>query len=166
MKNNHGYTVKGVKSFMGHEGQGYNCTLCKDGKKIASVIAQGDGGEPYFYFENKQVEEALYAFVKTLPKVKTEFPLGDGTKQKIEYSEDIGTFVASLVDDYDYAKRMKRLCKIQTVYRLDDTPEDSVMTLKHPYDAKVKAHLEKKYGKKLVEIVNETLLVEGDKEGK
>lgn len=161
MKNgNNGYTVKGVKSFMGHEGNGYNCTLCKDGKKIASVIDQGDGGEPYFYFENKPVEDALHAYVKTLPSIVSDYDDPKDPTKKFEYTPDIASFVSGLVDDYDYAKRTKRLCKTQTVYRLDDTPKDSVMILKHLYNAEAKAHLEKKYGKRLVEIVNETLMAE------
>lgn len=157
MAENNGYSVKSVKSFMGHEGYGFNCTLCKDGRKVASVINQGDGGEPYFYFENKEVEKALYAFVKTLPKRQTEFPRGDGSKEKFEYTEDIGTFVAGLIDEWDYLKRMKRMCKTKTVFRLDDTEEDRVQVIDEPYNASIKSFLDKKYGKRVVEIVNETI---------
>ena len=38
------YTIKGVKTFRGMEGQGFNATLCRDGKPVAHVDDEGCGG--------------------------------------------------------------------------------------------------------------------------
>ena len=38
------YTIKGVKTFRGREGQGFNATLCRDGKPVAHVDDAACGG--------------------------------------------------------------------------------------------------------------------------
>lgn len=38
------YTVKGIKTFVGMEGQGYNASLYRDGKPVAFVIDDASGG--------------------------------------------------------------------------------------------------------------------------
>jgi hypothetical protein len=42
------YSVKGIKTFMGMEGQGFNATLCRGTKQVALVIDDASGGEVEF----------------------------------------------------------------------------------------------------------------------
>ena len=56
----HQYTVKGVKSFRGMEGYGFNATLYNGSKRIAFVIDEGRGGGllfRYFDMANGKVAE-------------------------------------------------------------------------------------------------------------
>ena len=47
------YSVKGFKEHRGTEGYGYNATLYRDGKKIAFVIDEGNGGEVIFEWNDR-----------------------------------------------------------------------------------------------------------------
>ena len=61
------YTVKNVKSFQGLEGQGFECSLYKDGKKIGTCTDTASGGEIDYYID----EEEFLEHIKGLP---THFP--------------------------------------------------------------------------------------------
>ena len=150
-----GYTIKGVKSITGREGLGYECTLYHNGIKVALVVDVADGGEANYYDVNDKEWDALKEYVKTLPPVTTKW--GKEADQSFTCDVDIPIFVENLVNDFEFLKQMKRKCKTKTVFRLDDTPDDEVISINMPYDATMKAHLEQKYGKRLVEIVNETI---------
>lgn len=148
------YSVKGVKSFRGMDTDGYNCTLYRDGKKVAFVIEEGSGGEPMFDFVSRDAEAELQAFVKTLPKVKTTIPISKDETEPFEYDEDMATFVGSLVDNYLEEQRLRKRCKNHLVIRLND---GELYEYKFPYDPiKARPALEKHFGAKLVEILNET----------
>lgn len=51
------YTVKGIKTFVGMEGHGYNASLYRDGKLVAFVIDDASGGS--LQIEWKDVSEGL-----------------------------------------------------------------------------------------------------------
>ena len=40
----HTYGVKAIKTFRGHDGYGYSCSLTRNGKKVAEVLDDGWGG--------------------------------------------------------------------------------------------------------------------------
>ena len=48
------YSVKGVKTFRGMEGTGWECSLYKDGKKIGTVLDDAHGGPLMFYIPQKE----------------------------------------------------------------------------------------------------------------
>lgn len=56
------YTVKGIKTFIGMEGHGYNATLYRDGKAVAFAIDDASGGD--LQIEWKDQADGLYV-VKT-----------------------------------------------------------------------------------------------------
>lgn len=148
------YSVKGIKTFKGMDTDGYNCTLYKDGKKVAFVIEEGSGGEPMFDFVSREAEADLLAFVKTLPKVKTTIPISKDKTEPFEYDEVMATFVGSLVEQYLEEQSLRKRCKNHLVIRLDD---GKIYEYKFPYDPiKARPAIEKHFGTKLVEILNET----------
>lgn len=50
---NPSYTVKGVKSFIGNEGHGFNATLYRDGKAVAFVYDDASGGPVCFEWKDR-----------------------------------------------------------------------------------------------------------------
>lgn len=59
---NETYTLKGIKTFDGMEGGGYEANLYLGKKKIASAFNGGDGGCDFFRFVNKEEEKAFQDF--------------------------------------------------------------------------------------------------------
>ena len=60
----HGYSVKGVKTFRGNEGYGFNATLYKDGKAIAFVYDDANGGCYSYEWKDTSAIAALEALAK------------------------------------------------------------------------------------------------------
>lgn len=93
----HGYTVKGVKSFRGNEGYGFNATLYKDGKAIAFVYDDANGGCYMYEWKDKAAEQPL------LELAKQKYP-----DMKFEQMD---AFVGSLIDDALLEKDAAKLTK-------------------------------------------------------
>lgn len=98
----HGYSVKGVKNFRGNEGYGFNATLYRDGKAIAFVIDDANGGVYSYEWKDKAEEKLLDDHVKTLPKVH---------EHGMELTVDADWFVSDLVDDYNLEKDAAKMVK-------------------------------------------------------
>jgi hypothetical protein len=174
MKNK--YEVKGVKMHRGHEGEPLaQCTLYRNGKKVA-LYSDGDhGGEAQLDwmdwkapnvvvhttdYEGKPwdikctPEEAiLYDHVKDMT---WDSPY-DTEKHKMEPD----MYVSNLIDDYELAKRLKKAVKTKTLFILKEKGRELEYSTNQPYTPEVKERLEKKYGDKLVKILN-TEFVDAD----
>ena len=109
-----GYEVRKVKSFRGMEGFGFNAELVRDGKPVALVIDEGNGGcymfEWYdrsaalvpvkgfnvigeaFEFNGSPEEAKLQDYLNGLPWTENEW-------DKKKYPVSNNGFVGSLVDD-------------------------------------------------------------------
>lgn len=48
----HVYTVSSVKTFRAMEGEGFNATLLRNGKRVATIINEGTGGPTYAAWED------------------------------------------------------------------------------------------------------------------
>lgn len=145
------YSVKNVKTFQGREGYGFECSLYKDGKRVGTITNTADGGMVDFYL-NQGEKEILDAHCKTLPKRKHYFE--EGKMEEI----DAELFISRLVDDFETNKEKKRWCKKQIVFCLKGDKEGSFRTIKGLYTAKIGEAIRTKYGEKVEEIVNETIL--------
>ena len=148
----HDYTVKDVKTFRGMEGEGFNATLCRDGRKIAFAIDDATGGEIHIQWTGGRAraaeEKRLLEFLKTLPKERWE---------DTEYDVTPDMFLAVLVDEAQIEKRLRRLFRRETLFRLksDQTGADEWRVLNAPFSPRVKAHLAETYGDRLGRILNE-----------
>lgn len=92
------YTVKNVKFFNSRNGYGFNATLYRDGKKIANVIEEGNGGQLRLLEFAQAEADILKAYCATLPKMEFAGKVLDTS---------IGMFVESLVLDADLLKKLK-----------------------------------------------------------
>lgn len=108
------YSVKGIKTFTGREGKGFNATLYRDGKKIAMVSDMADGGMLRFDWVDYSAreEDKLDAYCATLPKTD----LGYGMRS-VDTDKDL--FVSRLVEDADIRKKMSSQLRKKTVFIAD-----------------------------------------------
>jgi len=148
----HGYTVRDIKTFRGMEGEGFNATLCRDGREIAFVIDDATGGDVHIQWADARShgaeEKRLLEFLKTLPKERWE---------DTEYDVTPDIFLATLVDQAQTEKRLRRLFRKETLFRLkgDRTDDGKWRVLKAPFSPGVKAQLVKTYGDSLAHVLNE-----------
>jgi len=120
------YTVKGVKSFRGREGHGFECSLYKDGKKIGTVTDHANGGEVDFYLNDGE-KEHLDAHCASLPLepcvhefMKKDYPDG--------YPVSCDALLCRLVDEFETHKRNKRVCKTKTMVKVVEKGKDTFYT--------------------------------------
>ena len=160
------YTVRKVKTFAGHEGQGFNAELISDGIPVAFVIDEGNGGEPRFdWYDRERVrsEFADTAGGKTLARMipKEEAVLRGHIKgqTRTAYGETfpltMDVFVAELVGEHLMLVAMKRKCKTSTCYRLAGQAPGEYMQMKAIYSNGLGDRLRAKYGDKLECVHNE-----------
>jgi hypothetical protein len=172
------YTVRGVTSHKGHEGEPLaQCTICRDGKKVAEYHDGDWGGGGEFFWGDERA-----------PKVKRTIPRYDdkGTIE-IDVTPEEGLlwdhvagkttdickglegvepmirslnpelFVSDLIDDFLQNRKYRKEAKTHTIFRLQGDVEGNYWTLKRPFNLPTKQWLQNKYGARLVEIINETL---------
>jgi hypothetical protein len=159
------YSVKNVKTFMGREGYGFECSLYKDGKRLGVVTDTCDGGGMLQMCLKDNEERVLEDYCKLLPAETSEFPVtpppreGEykGKMESITIDIDPCIFVGRLVDKFETTKQYKKWCKKQTVFRVDGDDEGSFRTLDHLFTDRIKDHLVKKYPDCGLYIVNEHL---------
>lgn len=159
---------------MGTDAPGFNATLYRGDKKIATLIESGGGGcidytwldykvprveikitdskgKPHT-FSGTPEEKILCEFIETLPLDPPSDIFPEGMKA------DIDTFVSRLVDGYETEKQLRRWCNTKTVFQLTTNKEGEYKTINRRYNESVKQYIQKKYGDKLKEIVNERFL--------
>lgn len=136
------YSVTRMKVFRGREGYGFNADLLRDGKKAAFVYDEASGGS------------YNYEFVSRVEQEKFEKHC-DNECPGVEKYFRADHFVSRLVDEFESAKRLKRLCRDKVLFRLPGDREGEWRTCTAvPFDlAKVVAHVRSKYGS-AVEIAN------------
>lgn len=114
------YAVKGIKTFVGMEGHGYNATLYRDGKPVAFVIDDASGGplqvewkdcsapraevttrthagEPWVVRMTPE-ERRLHEHASSLPAMECEWPdPATGRPASLEMTSEL--FIEGLVND-------------------------------------------------------------------
>lgn len=141
------YNVKGVKSFRGMEGQGFNAILYRGKIKIAFVIDEANGGCYHYDWFSRAEEKILRDHCESLPTQAI---------YDVEIAVDPDMLMSELVDKYENDKKFSRLCKISTLFRLKGDPEGQYQVYKKvPFNEAMKKFLQEKYGDALEEIFNE-----------
>ncbi len=134
------YTVKGLKSFIGNEGHGFNATLYRDGKAVAFVYDDASGGPVAFEWKDFQgtkveveieghdgkthtvrmtvEEKALFDFTRALPHTVCEWNDPNTGKPAI-MAVDSEIYVSDLVNDGMTLKDIARMTKGKVAFIQD-----------------------------------------------
>lgn len=136
------YSVTGVKSFRGREGYGFNANLHRDGRKVAFVMDDADGGEFNYEWSAKDRaqaradEQALADYCKTLPPV--EF-------QGASLTMNADLFLGELVEAAENAQRLARHVRIQLKKHVVFVAEGKIRASAAPPTAALIASFAAKY---------------------
>jgi hypothetical protein len=114
------YSVRNVKTFTGMEGPGFSATLCRDGKPVASVLDEAVGACFLFHWKSDADESALRTLCAQVPH-----ELFEG--MSIAY--DMDRLVLRLVNEYEIEKRLKRIAKTKTLFRIKGDAPDQWWTI-------------------------------------
>jgi len=141
------YSIKNIKTFKGMEGMGgFNLTLYRGKTKVAIIINDDCGGCNMYHFcngngdYNREEREIFDAHVAKV--IEDDFEPDD-------------QFIDHLFNKTTNDRRFKRLCKKQTLFRIKGDAEGEYRVYNHIYDAGMKAHMEKQYGDKIIEVLND-----------
>jgi len=140
-------TIKGIKTFQGHEDEGFNATLHINGKKAASVINEGNGGACYWRWEPGADKATWEAHVAGQPP-------WDCNGKMVPTDADLT--IALLIEGEKY----KRDCRKGILFILEDSPNECRVLgyrKRVPTDmlAKVREQVVAKHGDKILEIIND-----------
>lgn len=135
--------IKHMKIFIGREGYGFNASLYVDGKKVAFIMDDANGGPFHYDVFDKVVFAELESYVKTLPPIVSEWG---------ELEMDMDLFINEAVQKVEEEKKLKNLCRTKTVFSYDNGL--TKYTAKVKFSPFVKESLETKYGKDVI-IYNE-----------
>jgi hypothetical protein len=133
------YTVRSVKTFTGMEGPGFNAMLCRDGKPVAFVIDDANGGCLHFQWNSRAEEMALEAACKQMPPTDFE-------GMSIAYNPDM--LLSRLVDRHENDKRLKRIARKKTLFRVKGDDPEEWRTL-NVVGEKAAQYLARKYGEQI-----------------
>ena len=151
---NHGYSIKGLKTWETRDGGGYTCKLLLNGKAVAECEDGGYGGGVIVDFKDSNRREEFYAFLKTLPEQTFPEDMGGGS-----YSVCDDIFLGGMVDEERNNRRFKRLCKTKTLFSIQgDDPAEGFRTINKPYSPEIQTYLDNKYGTQVTEIVNKRFI--------
>lgn len=138
------FEIKNYKECMGREGYAYSCTLYMGDPKVRVCLVNqlGDGGEIRMEWLPgcATFKQEWDAYVANLPEDEGLQP-------------DDGMAIATIIDEWETEKKLKKWCKKWTVFLLKD--EEGIRTLNVPYSLVIGDNLRKKYGDKLEKIYNE-----------
>jgi hypothetical protein len=162
------YTLKGLKSWRGREGYGFQVKLVADGKVIAEVTDEAHGGQIRW---DSRDDAALRAFGvahglvapsdgSDVPTPNDLYSSRTGWEKELEVEEVYATAICTMVDALENEQRNKkqvrRWCKTETVFRLPDDKEGAYRTVKAVYAPPVRKFILQKYGPTVI-ILNEHL---------
>jgi len=161
------YSVKNVKTFRGHDGDGFNATLYRDGKKIALVDDDARGGEFRYEWLDRDADKVDITVKgyngkdftrKGTPEEKMFSDLAhsqtfqmNGMKEPMTKNMDI--VVDELINAHLEEKQLKRWCRTKTVVRLKGAKKGSYATYASKYDERMKQFLATK--EDIEEVINE-----------
>jgi hypothetical protein len=151
------YSVKGVKSFQGREGMGFECSVYKDGKRLGTVtdVCNG-GGQLQMNLKTREDEAELEAYCKTLPQLSY---MNDGKEHF--FNSDPCIFIGGLVDAFETDQRNKRNCKTKTLVEVVEDGKKVVYAYKCKFSLAIKKQIkDRDYPNTDIVFINERYLHE------
>lgn len=152
------YTLKGIKTFNGMEGGGYEANLYLGKKKIGTCLNGATGGPDDFHFFKKEDEEAFVAFCKEwyqTSEAKAGFDklvAHTGTdSSNYDTSYAMEGWVSEFLAAYEEEKLLKRWSKTKTLFRLKGDPVGEWRTY-NTVDPRVIPQIREKHGDQIERI--------------
>jgi hypothetical protein len=139
-----GFSVRGIQSFEGGEGVGTNATLLKDGVPVATIHDEGNGGcwslRPIIP-KGKKLEDLPAGWYRTTIDDLTAECGRVAAKELADAGiENHDTLWATLCDNVDHVKSLKRRAKTHVIWTVPGQAEGQLFALKvaplSPDDAK------------------------------
>lgn len=166
------YSVKNVVTGWSHErGQGgsYQANLYRGNKRVAAVVEEGEGDPLLFVWEDRNEPREEFTYVNFLGSAVTiratteqraflEHVSGltyNCPFEKKERPMDGDFFVATLVQDFEDIKWLKKETKKKTVFRLNEDEPGKWRIVNSFYNEQVKEWIEKTYGSRLAQVAND-----------
>jgi hypothetical protein len=155
----HKYTVTKIKTFRGREGYGLNATLCRDGKPVAFILDDANGGMVDFDWVDQKhgesAEEAMFkGFVASLPPDPEDkgSTLDPRTLEQFAMERWVNAEVDRITND----KRMRKACKTKTLFQVGaEVGGDEFRVIKGPALPHIREYLQKKYAGQKLRILND-----------
>lgn len=162
--NNETYTLKGIKTFNGREGDGYEASLYLGKKKVAWAFNGGDGGCDDYRFVSKEDEKAFSDFCEKwyqTSRAKPEFEklVGHTGTDHTHYDRALAMelWVAEFIADREEEKLLKRLSRTKTLFRLKGDPVGEWRSC-NTVDPRAIPEIQKKHGDQIERIYGRTSL--------
>ncbi len=148
-------SVKAVKSFRGMEGYGFNAKLMLDGKEVAFVIDEGNGGCFNYEWKDRNAEKELQAIAASEPPVACQYcrDCKAGKPCAEPLHKDVDWLVSEVVDAFETEKKLRSWCKKKMVFRLPADEHGSYRTMNCIFTPESRAQIISKYPD--AEIINE-----------
>lgn len=147
--NEQNLSLKNIKRFIGHDGQGLNANLYKGKKKICFILDLADGGPMDFQWINQAEEKLFEDSVKKLGKYEYH-------GLEFEYKPNI--FVDIWLNVIFREKQEKKLIKKNMVFKLKSKPKllHSQKFQKHTKAEFISIifQIQREFGDDLFEIIN------------
>jgi hypothetical protein len=121
------YEIKNLKTFNGRDGGGFEATLYKDGKRIATVFNDGCGGCTRYHFIDGDMEYPVIKELQALAVIVD--PSCDG------YSEAHDIYIDHLID----CKENNKLAKNAVLFRKNPTDIFEMFQAKNTTEEAVRA---------------------------
>lgn len=171
------YALSKIKSFRGMEGYGCNATITLDGKAVAFVLDEGNGGQIDIDFtnplQNAKSFEANHSFADARWDAFKQFAMawfeasGELAKTRAQWKEWGSTeeyqptgrdaaehWINAQLEAYEVKKQLDRSAKKRTLFRIkgEEYKVGEYRTVTSPYSPGVQAFLDKKYPGQVTEI--------------
>lgn len=82
--------VKGIKTFRGRDGIGLNATLYWNGKKVAEAVDEGNGGEIFYHWFDREAEKSVRAWCARQPVRLEALGMSSGHLQNLPFRTSPG----------------------------------------------------------------------------
>lgn len=144
------FTIKGLKTFDGMEGGGFECSLYMDGKKVGTAFDSGSGGEARLNV-TREVESAF-----------EKWAVANSPEEDVIPYWAVQGAICKLVDDFEELKNLKRLCRTKILFQIQGDEDGTWRTVKAKYGTpqgvQAIAWIEGKYAGKVTKIANRDVL--------
>lgn len=160
------YYLKGLKTFTGNEGGGYEAFIYLGTKKIAHAFNGANGGPDDFHFFDRADEKPFVDFAAAWYETSHAKPEWEALTKHYGGNVDPGaahkieSWVADAVSQADEQKWLKRNSKTKTLFRLNGDDRFNWRTLKGPPGEKAIQWLRNKYGDQVETIYGESTIKE------